>query len=287
MKKIMLALSAALLLTACSADEQIATVNAEITVHREKMAEITFNFSEITQQAMTRASLSELGLTDIWVFDYMGGSLMQTIHQASTDAAFGSPTLSLEYGEHTFYFVASRGVEPTVDTSAGTIVWSSVRDTFHSSLTMNVQPTSASSQNITLSRVVGRLRIVATDVVPATAAKLAVIPSVWYYGLSYKTGEPTAAGTSPLSVNIPSSYIGTTILQASFYTVSGSTPWQTAVSVALLASDESVIGAVNIPDIPMQRNHITTYSGGIVGTGRSMTIVASDDEWVEDTTVDW
>ena len=251
-------------------------------------ATITFDFGSnaFALHAMTRASLSELTMTDLWIFDYMGEELKQTIHQESTDTGFGTPTLSLEYGAHSFYFVASRGSEPVVDTDAGTIVWSVVRDSFHGSLSLNVQPTSGSSQSISLNRCVGKLKISATDVVPTGTSKLVVSPSSWYYGLNYKTGEVVSNGATPLFVNIPDSYIGTSNLVASFYTISGASSWQTDVTVSLVASDESVIGSVTVPEVPILRNHITSYAGGIVGAGRSLTI-GSDDEWVEDDSVNW
>ena len=281
-------------MTACSRDDGDngeAAVNIALEIPSDTIQNhvtITFDFggNAFSLQPMTRASLSDLTMTDLWVFDYIGDALMQTVHQASTDTGFGSPALSLEYGEHTFYFVASRGSDPTIETDAGTIVWSAVRDTFHGSLSMNVQPTSGSSQAVSLSRCVGRLRISATDVVPTGAAKLTVSPSAWYSGLNYKTGEAVGNVTTPLSVNIPDSYIGTTNLAASFYTISGSAAWQMDVVVALIASDESTIGSVAIPDVPIVRNHITSYSGGIVGAGRSLS-VTSNDEWVEDTPVNW
>ena len=274
-------MSAALLLAACGEYE-----NEELTAPTDKKT-ITFDFGELSMRSMTRATLTELNLTDLWIFDYVGAELKQTIHQASTDAAFGSASLSLDYGEHTFYFVASRGIDPVVDTDAKTITWGSVRDTFHASLSIDVQPSSATSQAVTLSRVVGRLRISATDVVPANAAKLTITPSTWYYGLNYQTGEAVGSSTSPIVVNIPSSYVGTQNLVTSCYTVSGLSLWQTNITASLIASDESSLGSVTIPNVPIQRNHITSYSGGIVGAGRSISVNASDDDWVDDGNVNW
>lgn len=283
-----MALSAALMLTACGEHEMTEELTAGMTpADSMKSKTITFTFGEISQRSMTRATLAELNLTDLWIFDYAGDELKQTIHQASTDAAFGSASLSLDYGEHTFYFVASRGVDPVIDTDTKTITWSSVRDTFHASLSIDVQPSSATSQAVTLSRVVGRLRISATDVVPANAAKLTITPSTWCYGLNYQTGEAVGSSTSPIVVNIPSSYVGTQNLVTSFYTVSGSSAWQTNITVSLIASDESSLGSVTIPDVPIKRNHITSYSGGIVGAGRSISVNASDDDWVDDGNVNW
>ena len=281
-------------MTSCSrddGDDGYAALDISMKIPSDTLknhATITFDFggNAFSLHAMTRATLTELSMTDLWIFDYMGDALQQSIHQSSTDATFGTPSLSLEYGDHTFYFVASRGSDPVVDTDAKTITWGSVRDTFHCSLAMNVQPNSGSSQSVSLSRCVGRLRVSATDVVPEGAAKLIVSPSSWYYGLNYQSGEALASSATPLSVNIPASYIGTTNLVASFYTISSASPWQTDMTVALVASDESAIGSVTISDVTLQRNHVTSYAGGIVGAGRSMTI-GSDDEWVEDDSVNW
>ena len=278
-------------MTSCSRDDGYAALDISMKIPSDTIknhATITFDFggNAFSLHAMTRATLTELSMTDLWIFDYMGDVLQQSIHQSSTDATFGTPSLSLEYGAHSFYFVASRGSEPVVDTDAGTIVWSVVRDSFHGSLSLNVQPTSGSSQSISLNRCVGKLKISATDVVPTGTSKLVVSPSSWYYGLNYKTGEVVSNGATPLFVNIPDSYIGTSNLVASFYTISGASSWQTDVTVSLVASDESVIGSVTVPEVPILRNHITSYAGGIVGAGRSMTI-GSDDEWVEDDSVNW
>ena len=281
-------------ITSCSrddGDDGYAALDISMKIPSDTIknhATITFDFggNAFALHAMTRASLSELTMTDLWIFDYMGDALQQSIHQSSTDATFGTPSLSLDYGDHTFYFVASRGSDPVVDTDAKTITWGSVRDTFHGSLSLDVQPNSGSSQSVSLSRCVGRLRVSATDVVPEGAAKLVVMPSSWYYGLNYQSGEGVADSPTPLAVNIPSNYIGTTNLVASFYTISSASPWQTNMTVALVATDESTIGSVTISGVTIQRNHVTSYAGGIVGAGRSMTI-GSDDEWVEDDSVNW
>ena len=280
-------MAAASMLLACDRTDGEEPATAKVNVAWADTIDkktVTFDFTGL--RASTRATLTELTMTDLWLFDYMGDALQQSIHQTSTDATFGSPSLSLDYGDHTFYFVASRGSDPVVDTDLKTITWGSVRDTFHGSLSLDVQPNSVSSQSVSLSRCVGRLRVSATDVVPEGAAKLVVSPSSWYYGLNYQSGEGVADLPTPLVVNIPNSYIGTTNLVASFYTISSASPWQTDVTVALIASDESTIGSITISDVPLQRNHVTSYAGGIVGAGRTLNL-GSNDEWVEDDTVNW
>jgi uncharacterized protein YukE len=61
---------------------------------------------------------------------YKGDELKQQIHQTADDDDFGTPTISLATGSHHLYFIASRGVLPTLDTSAKTITFATVRDTF-------------------------------------------------------------------------------------------------------------------------------------------------------------
>lgn len=292
MKKLMMAMAAALMLAACTKnDEPEMTPNLDITIPSDSIethATVTFSFSgDVEIQPMTRATLAEMNLTDVWVFDYIGDALQTTVHQTSSDADFGTPSLSMEYGTHTLYFVASRGSDPTTDTNAKTITWGTVRDTFWATLQMTVSPSTATSQSVSLSRVVGRLRITATDVVPATAAKLVITPSTWYYGLNYQTCAAVTNPTTPITVNIPSSYIGTTNLSTSVYTLSGSTQWTTNVTAALKTSDDTTLGSVTITDVPIQRNHVTSYSGGILTSGRTMTITIDDGEWIEDTPATW
>jgi hypothetical protein len=292
MKKLMMALAAALMLAACEKNEEYeVSPNLDITIPSDSIethATITFCFGgDADIQPMTRATLAEMNLTDVWVFDYIGDALQTTVHQTSTDTDFGQPSLSMEYGTHTLYFVASRGSDPTVDTDAKTIIWGTVRDTFWSTLSMTVSPSTATSQSVILSRIVGRLKISATDVVPTTAAKFTITPSTWYYGLNYQSSESLSSQSTPITVNIPSSYIGTTNLNVSVYTLSGSSQWTTNVTAALKTSDDAVLGSVTITDIPIQRNHITSYGGGIINTGRSMTITIDDDEWIEDEPVTW
>lgn len=280
-------MAAASMLLACDRTDSEEPANAKVNVAWADTLDkktVTFDFTGL--RASTRATLTELTMTDLWIFDYVGAELKQSVHQTSTDATFGTPSLSLDYGNHTFYFVASRGSDPVVDTDAKTITWGSVRDTFHGSLSLDVQPNSGSSQSVSLSRCVGRLRVSATDVIPEGAAKLVVSPSSWYYGLNYQSGEGVADSPTPLAVNIPNNYIGTTNLVASFYTISSASPWQTDMTVALVATDESTIGSVTISNVPLQRNHVTSYAGGIVGAGRTLNL-GSDDEWVEDDTVNW
>jgi hypothetical protein len=243
---------------------------------------ITFDFGEISQRSMTRATLAELNITDLWLFDYMGDNLQQTIHK--TDG-FDAAALSLDYGEHTLCFVASRGSEPTV--TAPTISWVKPSDTFWATLPLNVQPASSASQSVTLHRVATRLRIAITDEITAQMARLEVEPATWYYGMNIRTGEGTDARQQMRSVAIPSSYVGTTgQVSALFFGLSPSTDWQTDIDVKMIGTDESVLGHVTLPSARFAQNLTSIYSGGIIGAGKSVTITA-DDTWSDDNVQTW
>ena len=286
MKKFQMGLSAALMLSmiSCSSEEP---QNEKPTGWEQKT--ITFTFGNVlTQHAMTRADVTELDLTDLWMIDYVGDELQQTVHLSSSDEGFGVLSASMGYGEHTLYFVASRGTTPTADTDAQTITWVKPSDTFWATATITVSPSSASSQAVTLIRVATRLRITVNDEVPAGAAKFVITPAQWYYGIDYTTGDGVApSANQPREVNIPSSYIGTSgQLAIAIFGFVPSANWQTNITAALKASDESALGQVSLEDVPLKRNITTAYSGGILGTSKTFTLTA-DDTWGEDDIHTW
>ena len=278
-----MALSAALMLTACGEHEMTEELTAGMTpADSMKSKTITFTFGEISQRSMTRATLSELNLTDLWIFDYVGDELKQTIHKTE---GFDAVSLSLDYGDHTLCFVASRGSEPTV--TAPTISWVKPSDTFWATLSLNVQPASSASQSVTLHRVATRLRIAITDEITSQMARLEVEPTTWYYGMNVRTGEGTDARQQMRSVAIPSSYVGTTgQVSALFFGLSPSTDWQTDIDVKMIGADESVLGHVTLPSARFAQNLTSIYSGGIIGAGKSVTITA-DDTWSDDNVQTW
>ena len=286
MKKLSIGLAAAMMLSmiSCTSDEPL---NEQPTGCEQKT--ITFTFGDVlTQHAMTRADITSLDLTDLWMFDYVGEELQQTVHQSGSDEDFGVLSASMGYGSHTLYFVASRGTTPTADTDAQTIIWVKPSDTFWATATVNVSPSSASSQAVSLSRVATRLRITVNDEVPSGAAKFVITPSQWYYGIDYTTGSGIApSANQPREVNIPSSYIGTTgQLAISIFGFVPSADWHTDITASLKASDESKLGQVTLEDVTLNKNITTSYSGGILGTAKDFTLTA-DDAWGDEDVHTW
>ena len=286
----MMALAVAAILPSCTKNDEPETMpTLEISLPSDSIAThatVTFAFGgDVSIRPMTRASLTELNLTDVWVFDYVGGQLQATTHQTASDASFGSPSLTVDYGDHTFYFVASRGETPTIDGT--TISWAKPSDTFWATLAMDVQPSTSSIQSVTLRRVATRLRISIDDEITAQMSSLEVEPTTWYYGLNVLTGEGTDARQQVRSVTIPASYVGTAgQLSAAFFGLSPFDDWQTDVTVRLVGADESILGSVSLSDVRFCQNLTTVYRGGVIGTSQPFTVIA-DDEWLPDNENTW
>lgn len=283
MKKSMMAVAVALLLPACNNVPEVVVKTTEPT-DTMKTVTITFDFPQVTMEAMTRGTLAESQMTDLWLFDYLNGSLVQTKHQQSTDDGFSSVSVTAGTGEHTFCFVASRGTNPTVTDSE--ITWEKPSDTFWQKVSMSVTPQTATAQSVELQRVATRLRISVTDEVPATLSKLSITADIWHCGLDALTGNPTAATERQTSINVPASYQGTTgQLTASIFGLS-SDDYTTDVTVTALDANSQTIASVSLKDVPMSKNTTTVYTGPLF-TRQPTFSMTTADTWNTDITATW
>ena len=232
----------------------------------------------------TRASLEDVKMKDLWLYDYVGGSLVQTVHQSSTDEGFGSASVGITYGEHTFYIVASGGSDATTDGT--TITWGRPGDTFYLAKTVDLQPAGDKNVSLLLKRVATRLRIVPSDEIPADISSIAW-QGTWYYALNYLTGEADGAQSTERSVSVPASYIGTTgELIAASYSLCPIDGYTTDIKITARRSDESAITEINLSDVAFERNRLTILSGGLATSTRSFGI-SVDDAWADDYNIGW
>ena len=279
--------AAALLLASCCKDKVEPSETFEpYEVIPYAIKSITFSCSGDWQQNTKDLTANGSSMTDVWVFDYMGGELQQTIHQDDNTAAdFGSPSIDLSFGTHTIYFVASRGITPTVNTTGHTITWAKVSDTFHKTLSVTVDANTG-SQAVTLERVVAKLKMTINDAIATGTTNFLVTPHLWYYGLDYTTGDPTASATDQaITLNCPSDYVGQSGKFMTVYTFSSSAQWNTNVTIAAMAGTTTV-SSVSIPNVPIQRNHSTEYSGNLFTNGGTSTLTLNDT-WGDPFTGTW
>jgi hypothetical protein len=255
------------------------------TVAKSKKFTFTLkgDFGDEWKAVGSRAYLADgKDLTDVWVLDYVGGELVQQIHQDDNTAEdFGKPVLQLTYGEHHVYFVASRGTTPTLNTTAGTITWAKPSDTFYKDYEVNVVATSNGNRAVTLDRVATKLKLTITDEIPATCAEVGVTPATWYYGWNYVDGTPTASQQTERMVAVPANVIGTSgELVVTIFGLSSADEWTTNVIVSGKTSAHAVIGTATITDAPFRANRSTEYSGPLFGAGGVATMSLSS-EWLD------
>ena len=283
MKKLLMAMAAAAMLLSCEKEETLTTkVNEPNDSVQAKT--ITFTFGEISQQPMTRGTLQDASITDLWLFDYIGDKLKQTVHQSSTDDGFGSVAVTAETGDHSFCFVASRGTGATVN--GGTITWEKPSDTFWAKTTLTITPQTATAQSVELQRVATKLKITITDEVPATLSKLTITADSWHSGINAMTGEPTEAAARTSTINVPASYIGTTgQLVASIFGICGD-DYTTDVSVTASDANNQTIASVALDDVPLKKNTTTSYSGPLFTRKPTFMMIVANS-WGEDITDTW
>jgi len=237
----------------------------------------------------TRGYLTADGkdMTDLWVFDYVNGVCVQSVHQTAGDEAWGKPTLTLGYGSHHVYFVASRGEGATLDADGHVITWTGPRDTFWKDYEVEVVSTSNGNRAVTLDRVATKMRVTVNDEVPATCKAVTVTPERWYYGLDYVNGVAVASQQTERLVTVPESYVGTTgQLAVSIFGLSGSDEWVTNVAVKALGESDAVIGSAMITGAPFKANRSTEYSGNLFGSAGGLD-VSIDSSWENPKTGTW
>jgi len=246
---------------------------------------VTFEVSNGDWNITRALEADGVTMTDLWIFDYVGGALIRTAHKVSTDTDFSSPSMSLQYGEHTLYFVASRGKTPTVDGTE--ITWEQPSDTFWKAVSVNVGSSSSSVVPVTLDRVATKLRVAVTDEVPEGVTEICVTPDVWWYGIDYVTGAAMSSQGIERSVAVPASYVGTTgQLAVNVFGMSDSDEWTTDITISAKDGDGNVVGIVGLDDVPFERNRATNVSGSLFAAGTTFS-VSLNDAWEDSCDLEW
>ena len=287
MKKNLVLLAGAMMaLTACE-KQSVDAVDAQYETQKKELTfavEGDFGAATFTRGAMTADGKQ---MTDLWVLDYMGGVLVQQLHQTAEDDDFGSPSLTLDFGDHHVYFVASRGSSPTLDTDAHTVTWVSTSDTFWTDYSVSVASGTAAAHNVTLNRVATKLSVTIADEIPDGTAYVEIIPATWYYGLDYLDGSATEAQTSePRTITIPAAKIGTTGTTLSIFGLSGADEWVTNISIQAQDADGGVLGSATITGAPFKSNRSTEYSGNLFGSSGGLD-VSVNATWENPKTGTW
>lgn len=284
MKNLTLFLAAAAMVASCQNINDVAGVSPS-----EKQVTFTLKGDfTLTTSPMTRALSSEgKDMTDVWVFDYVDGDMKQQLHQTAEDEDFGSPTISLELGEHNLYFVATRSTGATLNTSAKTLVFTKVLDTFYKALALSVTSGGNENRAVSLDRAVTKLKLTFTDAIPDGTASINITPANWYYGLNYATGEPVSAmADETIVISVPASIYGEVGQSAVVFGFSSANEWTTDVAVNSLDDEDNIIGSANIEAAPFVRNRVSEYTGKFWTSNEGMTMTLNT-EWLDSYEGSW
>jgi len=278
--KMMMA-AALVVLTGCSKEvieeQEVATRQAK-----------TVGFSLDVDDATRGLAANGAEMTDLFIYDRIGGDDKRSEHITPDMTAWNAPSMLLDYGSHSLYFVASRGAGADEDDTYHTIAWTKPSDTFWATKAATVNDASSETVAVTLERVVTRLKISVTDEVPTGIAKVAIEPATWYYGLNYITGEPVEPKAEGFTITIPISYAGTTgQLVMSVFGFSSATEWTTDVMVTAYDANDEVLGQVALDDVPFKRNRTTEVSGRLFSGAAATFDITLNDEWLEPVQMEW
>ena len=270
-------LAIAIAITACSSDDKSSLLTPNDTFTRD----LTFTASvpmSVTYEPMTRASLTDASLTDLWLLDYSDdGTLLQQVHQTSTDAAFGTIPVTITYGHHDVLLIASRGDSPSLTTSA--ITWGKVKDTFTATLSLDVAAGTPSSHTAQLQRAISGLKVSMTDKIPSDAKTLRLTLGSRSQQLSLPSLSALPYGESSVEFAI-SSAVGKSV-EFTIYTLADADEWTSTASILALRADGSVLTSFSLPDVSLRRNRLTTLTGEVFNRSSGFSITV-DDQWEAD-----
>jgi hypothetical protein len=248
MKKLLFILSAIMMLTSCST-EYFDNTQSNAT------KEVTFNVGgDFALEAITSLTRSaDTNPYELWIIDYAEGELRQVIRQKLNDAA---PKINLSFEKHLLYFVISNGYQPSIDHSLHTISWGKVGDTFQATSVIEVDEDTQSTFNISMKRVVAKLRVKIENEFPKTATTLKVTIPRWFYVMNYTTGRGVLDKTIQYATAInASSY------DAEYYTLTETPKYYTTAYMAVTDANQETLASAKILSVELEKGKCSTYSG--------------------------
>lgn len=246
---------------------------------------------------LTRAALTAEGkaLTDLFIFDYdkETGTLLHVLHQTSDAQDFAEPDLTLDYGEHTLKVIATRSTSPTMLDAGGadwavsdnvlTAVGESLpavltsaktSDTFGAVQDITVG-TGKQSASIALNRIVAQLVVAPNDVYPDDAGDITTSLDE-YKSFAWQTFDVTEAVKNQ-RVYDASVNAGKQNRSIAYYVLVPAQGYTSDVSfvVGRRGSDKPY-AEILVPGVKLERNKITTISGGFYHHQKALSVTVED-----------
>ena len=276
MKKVCIFALAAMVLTACSNEQEECVFNGSTA---ENQTEVTLSFSPYEQTAMTRTATSVASVVthlDVWITD---GETTQDIHQTTSDAEFGTISVTLDKTKtYTLYAVGHKADGATL--SDGVISFTDDKVTHSMFYTTTFSPATTTSLSCLMNRIVADFRLEITDDIPTSAVKFRFTISDVFDRWNVTTGA-----THQLDRVSTINYGGTSAI---FNIYAITTDAQTTHDILVEALDENdgVVQSRTFADVPLRNGYKTNYRGTFF-IDTPATAGFTVDDWNEYETVDF
>lgn len=273
MKKCVFFMMAAIV-AGCSSDN-----GEEPVMNQGETAEVTLTFSPYEQTAMTRAATSVASVVthlDVWITD---GTTTQDIHQTSSDADFGTLSVTLDKTKtYTLYAIGHKADGATL--SDGVISFTNDKTTHSMFYTTTFSPATTTNLSCLMNRIVADFRLDITDDFPAECKSLRFTIANVFDRWNVSTG-----GTHSLDRVSTISYGGTSSI-FNVYAIVTDASTTHDILVEALDENDDVVQSRTFADVPLRNGYKTNYRGTFfIDTPTSASFTIND--WNEYETVDF
>ena len=271
---------AAMVLTACSQDESERVFNGS-TVENQK--EVTLTFTPYQMEAMTRTAVSIADVVtklDVWIYE--SGTEFYSAHQTTSDADFGSITVTLDKTKtYTLYAVGHKADGATL--ADGVISFTDDKVTHAMYYSITFSPATTTTLSCLMNRIVADFRLDITDDFPDVCKKLRFTISNVYDRWNVSTG-----GTHSLDRVSTISYGGTSAIFNVYAITTDAQTLHTVTVEALDVDGNSLVPAQlkTFENVPLRNGYKTTYRGAFF-TEENMAMTFTVNDWNEYETVDF
>ena len=245
---------AALWLVGCSEAEQ--------TEQSEELTKVSLSFSPYEQSAMartTRAASSIAGIVthiDVWIYE--SGSEVADIHQTSSDADFGSLSVTLNKTKtYTIYAIGHKADGATL--SDGVISFTNDKVTHAMFYTTTFTPSETTSLSCLMTRIVSQFSFSTTDQVPANVTKMTLTVNDVFDRWNVSTGATHSLNRTSTFENFSKKADGT----VTFNIFSIVTDAQTTHDITVTAYDaqDNIVQQRTFTAVPLRNGYKTSYRG--------------------------
>ena len=265
-------------LTACTSDEQISVAKEDTTVT------LAFEGIKFDMQSMgTRATIAEsASRLDVWVYE--NGSEVEAVHQTSSDAGFGTVSLTLNNTKtYTLYAMAHKATAACT-LADGIISFPDDKPKESFFYTNTFSPATTTSINAEMQRITGKFTLQTTDAVPDEVdhVQFVIRNTALRYGVDGTLSNITDRTVDFASISRKAD--GT--CSFSFNILASDAVADFEITATAYASDNSIIETKTFDAVPIRNNYRTTLTGAFFTT-ESMSISFTCSDWIDYETVNF